>query len=238
MLGTAGVLLNMYADDNNEYQCTGKLGEHSKCCHGNSAFARSQNDIVPEFFQIGETLFLTNDGWSGLVKVKYFFLYKANIVEIFVTNSNGENIVTTKEHLRPPYNPDIGWIPYSAPEYIKSDKLLSEEEIENITSTTHLSPLQQYFFIVHYKTNHLIFTIMLQLAKMSILTCCFLKLKNDWPHGVSCFFVETNFWPWSQKSSAKSYVGVLCSLDINKHVKRVGTDQILSDQPEIVPWEK
>ena len=72
MLGTAGVLLNMYAYDNNEYYCTGKLGEHSKCCHGNSAFARSQNDIVPEFFQIGETLFLTNDGWSGLVKVKYF----------------------------------------------------------------------------------------------------------------------------------------------------------------------
>ena len=64
----------MDADNDNEDHCTDKLGEHSKCCHGNSAFATSQNDIVSEFFKIGETLFLTNDGWSGLVKVKKFLI--------------------------------------------------------------------------------------------------------------------------------------------------------------------
>ena len=48
------------------------LGKNPKCCHGKSAFATSQNDdIVSEFFEIGETLFLTNDGWSGLVKVNF-----------------------------------------------------------------------------------------------------------------------------------------------------------------------
>ena len=63
---------HMAADDDNTDHCTDKLGEHSKCCHGKFAFATSQNDIVSQFFEIDKTLFLTNDGWSGLVKVKYF----------------------------------------------------------------------------------------------------------------------------------------------------------------------
>ena len=62
---------NLDADDDNGNLCTDKLGKHLKCCHGKSAFATSQNDIVSEFFEIGETLFLTNDGWSGLVKVNF-----------------------------------------------------------------------------------------------------------------------------------------------------------------------
>ena len=37
---------HMDAYDENEYDCTDKLGEHLKCCHGKSAFATSQNDIV------------------------------------------------------------------------------------------------------------------------------------------------------------------------------------------------
>ena len=106
----------MYADDDIEDHCTGKLGKHLKCCNGKSAFATSHNDIISEFFEIGKTLFLTNDGWSGLVKVKYFSLDEANILKIVVKNTTGENIVTTKEHLSSLYNPDIGWIPESAPE--------------------------------------------------------------------------------------------------------------------------
>ena len=114
-----------------------------KYYHGKSAFATSQNDIVSEFFEIGDTLFLTNDGWSGLVKVKYVSLHEANILKIFVTNTNGENNFTTKEHLRSPSNPDIGWITESAPEYGQAAKFLLEEAIEKITSPTYLSPLQQ-----------------------------------------------------------------------------------------------
>ena len=59
-------------DDDNKDHCTDKLGEHLKCCHGKSIFATSHNNIVSEFFEIGETLFLTDDGWSRLVKVNLF----------------------------------------------------------------------------------------------------------------------------------------------------------------------
>ena len=116
----------MDADDDNKDHCTVKLGEHSKCCHGKSAFTTSQNDIVSEFFEIGKNLFLTNYGWSGLVKVKHFSLDKANTLKIVVKNTNGDNIVTTKEHIFSPSNPDIGWITESVPEYGQAAKLLLE----------------------------------------------------------------------------------------------------------------
>ena len=74
----------------------------------------------------------------GLFSVKYFSLDKANILKVVVTNNNGENIVTTKEHLCSPSNTEIGWIPESAPEYGKAAKLLLEESIKNITPQTHL----------------------------------------------------------------------------------------------------
>ena len=46
-----------------------------------------------------------------------------------MTNSNGDDIITTKEHLRLPNNTDVGWIPSSVPEYKQSAKTLSEEDI-------------------------------------------------------------------------------------------------------------
>ena len=88
--------------DYNIDHCTDKHGEHLRCCHGNSAFVTSQNDIVSEFFEIGNTLFCTNDGWCGLVKVKSFSLDKANILKIVVKNTNGYNIVATRERLCSP----------------------------------------------------------------------------------------------------------------------------------------
>ena len=225
-------------DGDNEYHCTDKHGEHSKCFHGKSAFAISHNDIVSDFFEIGETLFLTNDGWSGLVKVKYFSLVQANILKIVVTNTNGDNIFTTKEHLRSPSNLDIGWVSESAPEYGKAVKVLSEEAIENLISSTHLSPLQQEFFSVRYKLNDLPFITMLRLAKMSILTYRFLKLRNDFPPCVSCLFGQYHRQPWRHKSSAKSCGSVLLSSDINKHGQRVGTYHIVYAQPRLVSQEK
>ena len=78
----------MYADDDIEDHCTGKLGEHSKFCHGKSAFAISHNGIVSELSEISKTLSLTNDGWSGLVKGKDYSLDKENILNFFVINTN------------------------------------------------------------------------------------------------------------------------------------------------------
>ena len=69
-----------------------------------------------ELFDIGETIFFTNNGWSGLIKVKSFSLDKTNVLRIIVTNSNGDDIITTKDHLRSPINPDVGLIPSSVPQ--------------------------------------------------------------------------------------------------------------------------
>ena len=79
---------------------------------------------------------------------------------------------------------------------------------------------------------------MLRLAKISILPHRFLKLRNDFPPCVSCLLGGSYRWPWCHKSSAKSSGGVLRSLDINKPGKQVGTYQILSAQPGLVPQEK
>ena len=118
--------------------------------------------------------------------MKYFSLDETNVLRIIVTNINGDDIITTKENLRSPNNPYVGWIPRSVPEYKQSAKTLSEKDIEKIMSPKHLSPLQQEFLSVHYKLNHLPFTIMLRLSNMSILPRRFLKLRNDLPPCVSC----------------------------------------------------
>ena len=162
-------------DYNNDPHAT-KHEENSTRCGCKYVFASSQDDITSELFDIGESLFFTNNGWSGLVKVKYFSLDKTNVLRIIVTNNNGDDIITTKEHLRSPKNPDVGWIPRSVPEYKQSSKTLSEKDIEKITSPKFFSPLQQEFFSVHYKLNHLPFKSMLRLSNMSIIPRRFLKL--------------------------------------------------------------
>ena len=174
--------------DKNDDPHNHKNDENSTCCGCQSVFSSSQDDIMSELFDIGETIFFTNDEWSGLVKVKSFSLDETNVLRIVVTNSNGDDIITTKEHLRLPRNPYLGWIPSSVPEYKQSAKTLSEEDIEKITSPKHFSLLQQEFLGVCYKLNHLPFTIMLRLSNMSILPCRFLKLRNDFPPCVSCLF--------------------------------------------------
>ena len=62
--------------------------------------------------------------------MKSFSVDETNVLRIIVTNSNGDDIITTKEHLHLPNNPDVGWISSSVPEYKQSAKTLSEEDIE------------------------------------------------------------------------------------------------------------
>ena len=104
--------------------------EYSTSYGCQSVFASSQDDITSELFDIGDNIFFTNIGWSGLVKLKYFSLDKTNILRIIVTNSNGDDIITNKEYLHSPNNPYVGWIPSLVTEYKQSAKTLSEEDIE------------------------------------------------------------------------------------------------------------
>ena len=96
-------------DDNyNDDLHATKHEEQSTRCGCQYVFVSSQDDITSEIFYIVETLFFTNNGWSGLVKVKSFSLDKTIVLRIIVTNSYGDDIITTKEHLRLPNNPDVG----------------------------------------------------------------------------------------------------------------------------------
>ena len=45
---------HMYADYDNEDHCTNKLWEHLKSCHGKSAFATYQNDMISEFLKLAK----------------------------------------------------------------------------------------------------------------------------------------------------------------------------------------
>ena len=162
-----------------------KVSHQHSCCmtdldHDDSS-ADPGSDLETELFEIGKTLFYTQEGFSGLVKVKSFALYDSNVLQFTIENSNGDEMITTRDYLRSPSNPDIGWIPTSVPEYQTSSTRLSEKEIEDITSPIHLSPLQQEFTSIHCKLLHLPFSIMLRLTKYGILPKRFLKLRNDLP---------------------------------------------------------
>ena len=207
------------------------------CCHDVHA-STSSFDLETELYEVGETLFYTKDGYSSLVKVKSFSLDDDNILSFVVVNSNEDEIVTTREYLRSPSNPDIGWIPTSVPEYQTASTRLSEEEIEEITSPIHLSPIQQEFLSMHYKLLHLPFSIMLRLAKFGVLPKRFLKLRNDLPPCISCTFGQAHRRPWRHKASAKSTGGVLRSSEITEPGQTVGTDQLVSAQPGLVPQVK
>ena len=244
------------SDDNDEVTC-----HHA---HTNMVEPHSESaETVLELFEIGETLYYVNNGWSGLVKVKSFKLDENGIIRFVVTSiASEEDIETTSDHLRSPSNPDIGWIPTSVPEYRSTSKMLTEEEIKNLTSPTHLSPLQQEFLSVHYKMNHLPFTNMLRLSNFGILPRRFLKLRNDMPPCVSCMFGKAHRRPWRGKRSAVqlnsspsdksetvqaarrekrqtvTHGGFLRGPTLSEPGEEVGTDQIVSAQPGLVPQEK
>ena len=192
-------------------------------------------DVKQELFEVGETLFYAKEGWSGLVKVKSLALDENGVLRIVVMNSNGEDITTTREFLRSPGNPDIGWIPTSVPEYQSSAKEISDEDMTKITSPVHLSPLQQEFLSVHHKLFHLPFTIMLRLSKFGVLPKRFLKLRKYLPRCVSCMFGQSHRQPWRNKASASNVVGSLRKDSESKSDDRIATDQIVSAQPGLVP---
>ena len=129
------------------------------------------------------------------MKVKSLSIDNEGVVHIMVVSTSGEEITTTREHLRAPENPDISWIPSSVPEYRSTVNLLSQKDIEKLISPIHLSPLQQEFLSVHHKLFHLPYTTMLRLAKFGILPRRFLKLRNDLPPCVSCMFGQAHRKP-------------------------------------------
>ena len=164
-------------------------------------------DIKEELFEEGETLFCAIDGWSGLVKVKSIYMDDANVLRFIVLDSNSKEIITTREHLRSPSNPDVGWIPSSTQEYNAAAESLSDKEVEALCSPLHLSPLQQEFLSLHNRLFHLPFAMMLRLCKFGILPKRFLKLRNNLPPCASCMFGQAHRRPWKHETSAANVGG-------------------------------
>ena len=99
-------------DDTDELTISKSLHVASTCgchhAHTSSVETHSEPDTVLELFEIGETLYYANDGWSGLVKVKSFDFDENGTLQFVVTSlALEEDITTTTEHLRSPSNPDI-----------------------------------------------------------------------------------------------------------------------------------
>ena len=68
-----------YTKMDNNYNDDPHAAKHEELatrCGCKYVFASYQDDITSELFDIGKNLFFTNNGWSGLVKVKYFSLDK------------------------------------------------------------------------------------------------------------------------------------------------------------------
>ena len=88
-------------------------------------------------FEIGETLFCAKDGWSCLVKITSLSIDSEGAVHILVVSTSGKKIAITREHLRPPENLDIDWIPSTVPEYRSTANVLTEEGLEKLVSPIH-----------------------------------------------------------------------------------------------------
>ncbi len=85
---------------------------------------------------------------------------------------------------------------------------------------------------------HLPFSIMFRLAKAGILPKRFLKLKSSPPPCVSCLFGQAHQKPWRTKATIDGRLSSLRGIDLTQPRQIVGVDQLVSNQPGLVPQEK
>ena len=97
-------------------------------------------------------------------------------------------IEKTKESLRLPDDPDIGWIPTMLTDKKEAASNLTEKYIDDITNPVSLSPLQEEFVSLHERLWHLPFTFMFRLVKLGFLPKRFQNFNNKAPPCVSCIF--------------------------------------------------
>ena len=94
-------------------------------------------------FHVGETLLYANAGQTSYVRMEEISLDKKAVLRFRVRTTNDEVIETTKESLRSPDDPDIGWIPTTLPEKKEAVSNITEKEIDDITNPVSLSSLQE-----------------------------------------------------------------------------------------------
>ena len=100
-------------------------------------------ELSSDMFHVGETLLYTNSGKTSYVRIEEISINEKAVLQFRVRTTNDEVIETTKESLRSPDDPDIGWIPATLPEKKEAASNLTEKEIDDITNPVSLSPLQE-----------------------------------------------------------------------------------------------
>ena len=79
------------------------------------------------------------------MKIESINLGSGGVLCFTVKPSDGDSFTTTKEFLRNPDSPDIGWIPTTVSERKSSVANLPDEVIKSMTNPVNLSPLQEEF---------------------------------------------------------------------------------------------
>ena len=95
-------------------------------------------ELSSNMFHVGETLLYTNVGQTQYIRIEKISLDEKAVLQFRVRTTNDEVIETTKEYLRFPDDPDIGWIPTTLPEKKEIASNLTKKEIDDITNPVSL----------------------------------------------------------------------------------------------------
>ena len=125
--------------------CTKKQFCH---CHASTLLPeddglKSQTKLSADMSHVGERLLYSNAGHTIYVKVEEIFLDDDAVLQIHVRTKSEEIIEASKESLRAPDDPDIGWIPTTVTDKIDAASNLSEDDLYKLTNPVTLSPLQE-----------------------------------------------------------------------------------------------
>jgi len=169
-------------------------------------------DVDSDLFHVGETLLYTNAGHTTYVKVEKILLDDDCVLRFKCKTISGDEIITTKESLRAPDSPDIGWIPSNIPEKRQAATELDANDFDKLSNPVQLSPMQEEFLALHERLWHLPFSVMFRMVKLGFLPKKFKKLGNKAPPCVSCLFGQAHKRPWRYKRTKNGEVSTLRGL--------------------------
>ena len=172
-------------------------------CHASNLIPNDDDpkrnvELSSDMFGVGKTILYTNTGHILYVRIEEISLDQKAVLRFRVRTTIDEVIETTKESLRSPDDPDIGWIPTTFPEKKEAASNITEKEIDDIANPVSLSPLREEFVSLHERLWHLPFTVMFRLVKLGFLPKKFQKINNKAPC-VSCLFGTDHRNPWRFK---------------------------------------
>ena len=183
---------------------------------------------------MGETLLYSKEGHTVCVKIESLNLGSGGVLRYVVKLSDGVSFETTKESLRSPDSPDIGWITTPIPEKKSSVADLPDETIKSIANPAKVSPLQEEFLALHERLWHLPFSVWFRLVKAGCVPKKFHKLNNKASPCVSCMLGHAHRKPWRFKKTKHGTPLTLKPETISQPGDTIGVDQLISAQPGLV----